>query len=716
MRIAILGPTDVRVADGSPVEVRGGRLRALLVRLALDAGRPVSTAALVDALWGDEPPAAVANALQSLVSRLRTALGSTDAVRSGPAGYTLTRAEVDAAAFERLVTEARSAADPERALSLLTEASALWRGEALADVREAPFAEAPAARLEDLRLAADEDRAAALLAIGRPGSAVAALSPLAVAHPLRERTHELLIRALHASGRQTDALTTYDALRTRLADELGVDPSPRLRDLHVAVLRGDRLDTDPVRRPVVPDPVRRGDADEPVRAPAQPVDRTGADDDTRPAGVVPNNLRARLTSFVGRDDDVTAIGGLLRTGTRLVTLVGPGGAGKTRLATEAARTLGTTSYDGIWFVELAPLGDAADAAPAMLGTLGVGEIVGDLRGALSGLPKVRTARERLVEVLADRDVTLVLDNCEHLVAGLAELAETLLAHCPRLRVIATSREPLGIDGEQLYPVGPLRMPPVQSAPREPARQESADHGESYPAVRLFLDRGRAVRPAFALTDANAVAVAEICRRLDGMPLAIELAAARLRSLGPEQIVERLEDRFRLLTTGSRTALPRHQTLRAVVEWSWDLLDEAERQVARRLSVFSGGATLDAAERVCAGPGLPPDEVLGALASLVDKSLVEAGSAGGTVRYAMLETVKAFSAERLGEAAETEWVRRAHADCFLALAERAAPNLRTGEQLDWIARLTADHDNLLGALRYAIDTGDADLAIRLVAVL
>ena len=839
MRIAILGPTDVRAGDGSAIEVRGGRLRALLVRLALENGRPVSTTTLIDALWGEDPPAAVANALQSLVSRLRTALGSPDAVRSGPAGYTLSGAEVDAAEFERLVTAARSA-DPATALDLLTSATALWRGEALADVRDAPFATAPAARLDDLRLAAEEDRGTALLALGRAGEAVAALAPLAAAHPLRERTHELLIRALHASGRQTDALTTYDALRTRLADEFGVDPSPRLRDLHVTVLRGDVLDPtpDPVRRsarrlpeaathpgahsaragsgdhtpadrtdtlgaPLAYDgPARTDDgatrADgatrmdsgaSPADAPgtsraeggASPADASGtsradgganladASATSRAEGganladasgmsrtpepqavvppgsadssdgfrgrardvadkVPPNNLRVRLTSFVGRDEDVAAIGRLLGGGTRLVTLVGPGGAGKTRLATEAALRFRAEARDGIWFVELAPLGDQADVAPAILATLGVGEIVGERRGTLTGLPTVRTAKDRLLEVLADRSVTLVLDNCEHLVAGLAELAEHLLGECPELRVIATSREPLGIGGEQLYPVGPLGLPPAGTADiaagagaagsGDGARHGHDVHpdderaGTSYAAVRLFVDRARAVAPGFTLTGDNEPAVAEICRRLDGMPLAIELAAARLRSLAPEQIVERLADRFRLLTTGSRTALPRHQTLRAVVEWSWDLLDDVERAVARRLSVFAGGATLDAAEHVCAGDF----DVLGALASLVDKSLVEAVGDSGTVRYTMLETVKAYSAEQLAAAGETGATRQAHAEYFVSLAERAAPQLRRQDQLVWLTRLDADQDNLLGALRHAIDTADAGLAIRLGAVL
>ncbi len=670
VRVGVLGPTDVRDADGAPVDVRGGRLRVLLVLLALDAGRPVGTTSLADALWGDEPPAAVPNALQSLVSRLRTALGGADTVLSGPAGYTLAGARVDALEFERLVSDARAATDPDKTADLLTEALALWRGEALADVRDEPFAEVPAARLDDLRLAAAEDRAAALVLLGRAGEAVAELRPLAAAHPLRERTHEVLIRALHASGRQTDAVATYEGLRAALADQLGVDPSPRLRDLHVAVLRDE--------------PATRGQ-DEPAPATHD----------------VPNNLRARLTSFVGRARDVAAIGALLGT-TRLVTLVGPGGAGKTRLATETALRL--DSPDGIWFVELAPLADPSDVAPAILSALGVSEYVESGRATLnpSRMPTVRAARDRLLEVLAERRVTLILDNCEHLVAGVADLTDALLGRCPRLRILATSREPLGIDGEHLYPVGPLELPTGEQS--------------TGPAVQLFVDRGTAVSPGFTLTTENGPAVGEICRRLDGMPLAIELAAARLRSMSPEQIVDRVADRFRLLTTGSRTALPRHQTLRAVVEWSWDLLDDAERAVSRRLSVFAGGATLEAAETVCAGGDAPVDEVLTVLASLVDKSLLEATERHGAVRYWMLETVKAFGAERLTEAGETDQVRRVHAGYFRDLVEQAEPKLRTGEQLVWIARLDADHDNLLGALRYAIDTGDADLAIRLVAVL
>ena len=682
MRIAVLGPLAMWAADGAPLDVRGVRLRALLARLALDAGRPVAVDTLVDALWGSEAPSA--NALQSLVSRLRGSLPATESsvsVQSGPAGYTLTiRPEsVDALQFQDLIRTGRQllGSDPTRAQALLTQAERLWRGDALTDLRDVPFAAAEADRLTELRLAATEDRAEAAVTVGESREVTAELERLAGSHPIRERLHELLIRALYADGRQAEALAAYARVQSTLAEELGTDPGTRLRAVHLAVLRGDPLD------PAVSAAVVR----------ATPTPRGG------------NNLRAPLTSFVGRSDDVAELGRLLAEGTRLVTMVGPGGAGKTRLATETARTLLEHSGDGIWFVELAPLGDTADVAPAMLSALGASEYVDSLRATLRpNLPTARAAADRLVEVIADRRVLLVLDNCEHLIHEVAALVDSLLAVCLRLRVLTTSREPLSIPGEHLHQVGPLELPPLNS------------QNGTYPSVQLFVDRARAVRPDFAITDANREAVAEICRRLDGMPLAIELAAARLRALTAAQIVERLADRFRLLTSGSRTALPRHQTLRAVVEWSWELLDPAEQAVARRLSIFSGGATLEAAEQVCSGAGLPPEAVLSVLASLVDKSLVEAATDDRSVRYRMLETVKAYGAEQLAAAGEDEQLRQAHTAYFLQLAGQAGSQLRTGAQLQWIARFDADNENLLDALRTAVDQGDAAAAIKLVSVL
>ncbi|QNE19660.1 AfsR/SARP family transcriptional regulator [Kribbella qitaiheensis] len=678
----MLGPLAMWAADGNPLDVRGLRLRGLLARLALDAGRPVGIDTLVDGLWGSEPPSA--NALQSLVSRLRAGLPATESsisVQSGPAGYTLTipPESVDALQFQDLVRRGRRllTSDPDQARALLTQAERLWRGDALTDLRDLPFAGIEADRLAELRLGAAEDLAEAAVTSGHARDVIAELERLALAQPLRERLHELLMRALYADGRQAEALSAYERVRTTLADELGADPGTRLRDLHIAVLRGDAIDPAAV-----------------VSAPS-PV-----------ASVPRSNLRAPLTSFVGRSDDVAELTRLLSNGTRLVTMVGPGGAGKTRLATETGRSLLEHGGDGIWFVELAPLGDAADVAPAMLSALGASEFVDSIKTSLAPthLPPSRAATERLVEVIADRRVLLVLDNCEHLVQEVAALVDSLLAVCPRLRVLTTSREPLSIPGEHLHQVGPLGLPPEDS------------ETDAYPSIQLFVDRARAVRPDFAVTDGNRQAIGEICRRLDGMPLAIELAAARLRALTPMQIVERLADRFRLLTSGSRTALPRHQTLRAVVEWSWELLDCDEQAVARRLSRFSGGATLEAAEQVCSGPDIPPEAVLGVLASLVDKSLVEAAAGERSVRYRMLETVKAYSAEQLAASGELDQVRQAHTRYFADLVRQGSKELRTGSQLQWIARFDADNENLLDALRTAIDLGEADTSIGLVSVL
>jgi len=625
------------------VAVAGARLRGLIARLALAGGQPVSTGALSQALWDYAPPADVANALQTLVSRARRALGGAAAVEQSGAGYRLavTPDDVDALRFERLVAE-----------GAVAEALALWRGPALADAGD--FAGPFARRLEELRLDATVTFLARELDAGRAAARVGELEALVAEHPLQEKLAGLLMRALAAAGRQADALAAYEVLRTRLADELGIDPGPEVRAVHLEVLRGEI-----------------------AAAPA-------------PAGRARTNLRAQLTSFVGRADEVARVEKALQT-CRLITLVGPGGAGKTRLAVEVAAVVRDDALDdaadGIWFAELASVTDTADVPQAVLGAIGLRES----RLLTDGTQRMtsRDARTRLLDGLADARALLVLDNCEHLIDACAHLADALLAHSPQLRIVATSREPLGITGESLFVVPPL--------------------GED-PAVRLFTDRAAAVSPEFTLDGETRPLVIDIVRRLDGLPLAIELAAARLRTLPLAEISRRLTDRFRLLTGGSRTALPRHRTLRAVVEWSWDLLSPAERLLAERFSVFPAGATPAAVAAVCAGQEFAAGEADELLSSLVDKSLLQ--PLGDGTRLRMLETIREYGAEKLAGRGEVGELRQRHAAHYTALMREAAPMLLTRDQLNWLTPLRADHDNILAALHYWCDTGDAGNALSL----
>ncbi|MEQ0561301.1 BTAD domain-containing putative transcriptional regulator [Amycolatopsis sp. NEAU-NG30] len=651
MQIAVLGPFEVRADDGVVAEVPGARLRALLVALALDPGRVVPKTTLVDWIWGEQPPADAANALQRLVSRLRKALPA-GTVDGQPTGYRLDVAadDVDAVRFERLVAQARQDDDPRR----LREALALWRGAAMQDVDlpESAAFDAAVTRLEGLRLAALEDRFDAEIRFGQAAELVTELTDLVAAHPLRERLVAALMRALVATGRDTEALLVYERTRELLADTLGVDPSPELAELHVALLRGE----------------------------------LGRREEKHPT-----NLRAELTSFVGKDADVAAVADLVRA-QRLTTVIGPGGSGKTRLATETARTLLGGFPDGAWLVELAPIGAADDVAQATLAALG-------LRDGLLGDGPDSGPIDRVIGALRDRETLLILDNCEHVIESAAAFAHRVLGECRRLRILATSREPLGITGESLWPAAPLLLP---------AERADAEEIEASPSVRLLRDRAGAVRKDLPHDAATSATMARICRALDGMPLAIELAAARLRTMSPDQLADRLDDRFRLLTGGSRTALPRHRTLRAVIDWSWELLSDAERVVLRRLSVFSGGAGLEAAERVC-GTG----DVLDLLTALTEKSLVVTTD-DGEPRYRMLGTIREYARQRLGEAGEADSTRRAHLAYFTELAETAEPLLRRAEQVHWLATLSAEHDNITAAMRGALAAGEAPEAMRLAA--
>ena len=393
-----------------------------------------------------------------------------------------------------------------------------------------------------------------------------------------------------------------------------------------------------------------------------------------------NNLPRQLTSFVGRDQEIAAIERLLAR-TRLLTLTGSGGCGKTRLALEiGARVLGQFK-DGVWWVELAPLSDPTLVPQAVAAALGIPE-----------QPR-QPVIETLGQHLRSASLLLLLDNCEHLLSGCAGLAETLLHASPGLRILATSREALGIMGETSWRVPSLSFPALHEVP-------TAGRLTQYEAARLFCERAMATVQTFAATESNAPLIAQICRRLDGIPLAIELAAVRVKVLTVEQIADRLDDRFRLLTGGSRTALPRHQTLQATMEWSYGLLSDDERAVLRRLSVFAGGCSLAAAETVCAGGGVHAADILDLLARLVDKSLVIVDTHGGEARYGLLETVRQHSRAKLQEAGETDTTQRLHLIWFLELAERADAKLRGPEQEPWLVRLAAEHDNLRAALEWS----------------
>ncbi|MFH8974043.1 AfsR/SARP family transcriptional regulator [Streptomyces sp. NPDC017890] len=679
VRYRILGTTQAIRPDGTAVPVGGARLRALLTVLALSPGRAVPAGLLVEEVWDGDPPADAPGALQALVGRLRRTLGA-DAVTSADGGYRLTTApdDIDLHLFDRLAgegTRALADGDPAKAAVVLDDALALWRGPALADL---PDRTAEAARWETRRLDALRARHTAALDLGQAEHSLPELTALCDGHPLDEPLQALRLRALRDTGRTAEALAAYEAVRRLLADRLGTDPGPELRALHAVLLNPPA-----------------SSAPAPPESPAPPMHPA-------PPGVpavaprLRGNLRARLTSFVGRDADLDALRADLAT-TRLVTLLGPGGAGKTRLSQEAAEGAGDTARDGVWLAELAPVDDPGAVPEAVLTAVGARETVlygagaeemravADRRGTAD---RQATAVERLVEHCGRRRMLIVLDNCEHVVDAAARLAEELLARCPNLTVLATSREPLGVPGEVLRPVEPLP---------EPA------------ALRLLADRGAAARPGFR-TDADegtAAACAEICRRLDGLPLAIELAAARLRMLTPRQIADRLDDRFRLLTSGSRTVLPRQQTLRAVVDWSWDLLDEDERTVLGRLSVFAGGCDLAAAEAVC-GPA-----ALEALGSLVDKSLVVAAPSGSDgMRYRLLETVAEYAGERLDEAGGRAGAERAHLAHYREVARTTDTLLRGAEQLAAIGRLEREYENLRTALRHAVTARDEQEALSL----
>ncbi|WP_158883398.1 BTAD domain-containing putative transcriptional regulator [Amycolatopsis anabasis] len=680
MRFGVLGPLAVWTTKGDQVVVPELKVRALLADLLAHAGNPVSTDRLVEDLWGEELPVNPAAVLQLKVSRLRRVLedaepGGRDLVVSRPPGYLL-RAEagsVDMARFQDLVERARGTADTRARVELLSSAFSLWRGEAFADFGDYPFTRALAARLEDERLDALEEQVEARLALGEHGRLASELGDLVIRYPLRERLRAAHMRALYRAGRQGDALESYRELRERLADELGVDPGPALAGLYEAILNQD---------PAL-------DAAAGVAAPAEPP-RT--------------NLPAPVTELIGRDGAVSAVCTLLGSG-RLVTLTGPGGVGKTRLAVETATRLVSGFSGGVWLVELAALGQSGEGnvldalTEAVMAVLGIREDAAGGPGGVAG---------QLAAALRDKELLLVLDNCEHVVSEVAELVDLLTRTAPALRVLATSREPLGLAGEVRWAVPPLELP-------DRAADQPAVLGQSS-AVRLFVARAAAAAPGFKLSADNARAVGLLCRRLDGIPLALELAATRVRALGVEGLLTRLDDRFRLLATGHRGAPPRQQTLRAMIDWSWGLLTEPERVVLRRLAIHSDGCTLEAAERVCAGDTVDGADVLDLLARLVDRSLVVAVEVGDGVRYRLLESVAEYCVERLREQDDLARLRCAHHRYYLELAELAEPHLYRHGQRKWLRRLDNEAANLRAAIDGLVRSAAADEALRMVNAL
>lgn len=602
----------------------------------------MATDVLIDRFWGEEPPETAKAAVQTYISQLRRLLGER-VIHTSETGYRLDLRghHVDSQLFGALASAAQTALTTgswHEALNHAERALALWSGSPFVELQDDRYALPEIARLEELRVEMVELRAAALLAIGRTEEALPDLERFVIEYPLRERLHEHLMVARARLGRVPDALETYQDLRHRLA-ELGLEPSPAVRDLEERILSEDPL--------LVPPRIR-------------------------------NNLPARLTTFVGRGAEIEELMALLER-SRMVTLTGVGGTGKTRLGIELARAAMTKYADGVALVRLEALQDSALVATD------VAEVMG-----------LRVERRPALEVLADslrhRKVLIVLDNCEHLLEACAHLAEALLDAGPGVSVLATSREALRVPGETAYAV-----PPLQTPPRDVVAHRAIEH---FDAVRLFADRAALASRNFALTEDSAPAVADICHRLDGLPLAIELAAARARSMAPAEIAARLRENFNLLSGGSRTAPPRQQALHATIDWSYRLLATDERVVLERLAVFSGGCTLEAAERVCSGDGVDEVDVLDLLSRLVDKSMVVLElNAAGAARYRMLEAIRQFALDHLGASPRAE-VQRRHRAWFARLAKRANEHIDGGEQPMWLDRLHADRDNLAAALAWA----------------
>jgi predicted ATPase/DNA-binding SARP family transcriptional activator len=659
--VKVLGPIEIR-ADRHSAALGGAKPRRLVAVLAINRGTVVSTDRLVDVLWADEVPESATATLQAYVSRLRRVLPAGVALLTRAPGYVL---EVDAHLvdvdrFEAGVGAGLAAlpADPAKALALLDDALAEWSGPALAEFDAEPWALPEATRLTELWLHAREERLVALVALGRDERAIVDAQALVAEQPWREQPWRSLMVALHRVGRQGDALQAASAYRARLRDERGLDPSPELVALEQRILLDEPT-------PVASTAAQAEVGGEPVPTDAGPV-----------------------VELIGRDDDVARVEALCDRH-RLVTLLGPGGIGKTQLARRAASDLGATRRTTV--VELAAVRDEASVVAAIATHLGV------------QVQQGRSVLDSVLDLLSGRQdpFVLVLDNCEHVLDTAASFVERLLGACPMVSVLATSREPLGLPEETVYKVPALAVP---GADDDPARCRAT------PAVALFLRRAAAANPDQDADDPTVLVVAELCRRLDGVPLALELAAARSRGLSPTEINERLDDRFSLLTGTSRVADERHRSLRTLVDWSYQLLDDVEQELFRRLCTFAGAFDLDAAEQVCGYGDVPRGHIAAVLGSLVDKSMVQATS-GTRTTYRLLETLRQYGADLASDEAPVLVAR--HTDWLVGICAKGERGLEGPAEREWMATFDRTFDDLRLAVRHALDRGDAAQAMRMV---
>jgi predicted ATPase/DNA-binding SARP family transcriptional activator len=682
VKVRVLGPLDLVDDAGRPVDLAGRKQRALLAILALDVTHVVTVDRLIDDLWGDDSATDVGNALQNQVSRLRRVIGRAALVSRG-LGYALDISpdDVDAVCFERLAREGRAQlrlGHVDVASRTLGEALELWRGVALNEFIDDDWARRAATRLEQLRLDVLEDRFDADLSIGRHHDIVSDLERAVADEPYRERLWGQLMIGLYRCGRQTEALAAFRRARDVLADGHGLEPGPELRALERDVLNQDpRLDW--------------------VAAPAVVAATKAATH-----GVV-TNLPASLTTFIGREEELRAVSKAVAE-YRLVTLTGTAGSGKTRLAIECGRNLLDAFEDGVWVVELAAITVASGVSAAIASALGSGAASFHDIGPGSEM----SVESRLQNHLASRQLLLTLDNCEHLLPGVAEWAADALLASSGLHVLATSREPLGIGGEVQLPVPPLEVP--DRAVHDPAELASCE------AVRLFTDRASRVG-AFQMTPDLAVRVADVCRHLDGLPLAIELAAARTKALPVSVISDALADRFDLLVSTSRTGPARQRTLRAAIDWSYQLLEDEEQRIFQLGSVFDGGFSLDAVEDLATGVGIDAERTMDLLVGLVDKSLVVPAWVGsGGARYELLETLREYGREQLAQLMRLDDAQRAHRAHFVDFVEKAEAGLISRDHQAWYRRLEQEYANLAAAFGSAMKSGAFDDAIRISTAL